>query len=59
MHTILCILIEISVKIKSYLSCVMNGEFYFSNLSYEDCPCLSLDMNFRLSVKPFGLSFRL
>ena len=30
MHTILCILIEISVKIRSYLSCVPNGEFYFS-----------------------------
>ena len=30
MHTILRILIEISVKIRSYLSCVPNGEFYFS-----------------------------
>ena len=46
MHTILCILIEISVKIKmakknegSYLSCVTNGEFYFSSqwLFFSTC----------------------
>ena len=45
MHTnlyIVCILIEISVKIRmakksegSYLSCVTNGEFYFSDNNFE------------------------
>ena len=41
MHSKLCILIEISVKIGmakksvgSYLSCVMNGEFYSSTANY-------------------------
>ena len=42
LSTILCILIEISVKIRmakknggSYLSCVMNSECYFSYLNLE------------------------
>ena len=42
MHTIPCILIEISVKIRmtknegSYLSCVTNGEFYFSTITRKE-----------------------